>query len=358
MPSNHEQLQQLKITPGDDNGRKQRKRNQQRWAAITPTLALMLIMLAYAFFGEHDAKPAPAKALPVSPQAAVDKPVTTSAADPVLDRVPAADLRIKASGYVVAQRITTVSSSVAGVVRKVLVREGQKVEAGQLLAELENHAAKVKVERSQKDLQAASYRLQQSELKQTRLLAELGRFRQLAKDGVISASQLADAELDADLVQRQTAAEQNQLALARDQLKISEIELSYSEVRAPFSGVVTELTAQVGETVSPIAGGGGYIRTGICTIVDLDSLQVEVDVNEKHLQQLSPGQQVTIGLDAYDNQDYHGQVSYVVPVIDKLKGAVRVKVAVNDFDDRALPGMAVRVWLQPAALVATTQGVQ
>ncbi len=346
MSLNHEKLAQLKIEPvAGGREKRQQRRQQQRWAAAVPVLAVALCMLAYAWQNSSEA------GQPTGAQPAV---TAVAPAAPAVAEVP--DARISASGYVVANRITTVSSSVAGVVRQVLVKEGQRVEAGQLLAELENDAAKVKVQRAGKELQAAELRLQQAALKQVRLQTELQRFRQLAKDKLLSSSQLADAELETELAERQVAAERNQLALARDLLQIANIELAYTEVRAPFSGVVTELTAQVGETVSPIAGGNGYIRTGICTIVDLASLQVEMDVSEKHLQQLSVGQSVTLALDAYQQQDYHGNVSYVVPVIDKLKGAVRVKVAVRDFDEKVLPGMGVQVWLEPAALVAATQG--
>lgn len=347
-----EQLQKLSIQAAAPEQHQQQVRSNKRWAAVAPLLATSLSMAAYAYF-HQTTEPNAAPAQP--PVINETKAPAANGQTPAASTVPV-DPRIKASGYVVAQRITTVSSSVAGVVRRVLVREGEQVKAGQLLAELENTAALVRVERAKKDLQAASYRLEQAQLKQQRLQAELARFRQLAADRLISSSQLADAELEAELAQRQVSAEQNQLALSRDQLKIASIELDYTQVKAPFAGVVTELTAQVGETVSPLTGGGGFIRTGICTIVDLASLQVEVDVSEKHLQALTPGQAVTIGLDAYQGSDYHGQVSYVVPVIDKLKGAVRVKVAVQDFDEKALPGMGVQVYLQPQPVVATNKG--
>lgn len=354
MSLKSEQLQKLSIpAAAPDTHHSAERRANKRWAVVAPLLATSLSMAAYAYF-HAETTPAVTPAQPLTSPAAT--PESHAAAASATTAAVPVDPRIKASGYVVAQRITTVSSSVAGVVRRVFVREGEQVKAGQLLAELENTAALVRVERAKKDLQAASYRLEQAQLKQQRLQTELARFRQLAADRLISSSQLADAELETELAQRQVSAEQNQLALSRDQLKIASIELDYTQVKAPFDGVVTELTAQVGETVSPLTGGGGFIRTGICTIVDLASLQVEVDVSEKHLQALAPGQAVTIGLDAYQGTDYHGQVSYVVPVIDKLKGAVRVKVAVQDFDEKALPGMGVQVYLQPQAVVATNKG--
>lgn len=353
MSLKSEQLQKLSIpAAAPDTDQRASRRANKRWAVVAPLLATSLSMAAYAYF-HAETTPAVTPAQPLTSPAATPQS-HPDAANPAA--VVPVDPRIKASGYVVAQRITTVSSSVAGVVRRVFVREGEQVKAGQLLAELENTAALVRVERAKKDLQAASYRLEQAQLKQQRLQTELARFRQLAADRLISSSQLADAELETELAQRQVSAEQNQLALSRDQLKIASIELDYTQVKAPFDGVVTELTAQVGETVSPLTGGGGFIRTGICTIVDLASLQVEVDVSEKHLQALAPGQAVSIGLDAYQGTDYHGQVSYVVPVIDKLKGAVRVKVAVQDFDEKALPGMGVQVYLQPQTVVATNKG--
>ena len=134
--------------------------------------------------------------------------------------------------------------------------------------------------------------------------------------------------------------------LAEQRLALAHIDLNYKEIRAPFAGVVTEINAQPGEIVSPISGGGGYIRTGICTIADLQSLVVEVDINEKHLEYLAQQNAARIRLDAFKQSEFNGEVDYIVPIIDKLKGAVKVRIANTNFDHRALPGMGVQVWVE------------
>ena len=252
---------------------------------------------------------------------------------------------ITASGYVVARKTTTVSASVAGVVKHVYVEEGQKVQAGDLLAELESDAARVQVQAAESELITAKLALEEARLQLDKLELDLSRSELLAKKQMISDAELKQTVLNVDLQRNLIDSAVQRQTLAEKRVELARIDLSYKQIRAPFSGIVTEISAQPGEIVSPISGGGGFIRTGICTIVDLSSLVVEVDINEKHLDFIEQRHAARIRLDAFSQSNFTGTVDYIVPVIDKLKGAVKVRIANTNFDHRALPGMGVQVWI-------------
>ena len=114
-------------------------------------------------------------------------------------------------------------------------------------------------------------------------------------------------------------------------------------MRAPFAGVVTVKAAQEGETVSPVSAGGGFTRTGIGTIVDMSSLEVEVDVNESFINRVTAGQRVDVRLNAYPDWQIGARVIAIVPTADRAKAAVRVRIGFDAIDERVLPQMGVRV---------------
>lgn len=265
---------------------------------------------------------------------------------------------ISASGYVVAKKKTTVSSSVAGVVSHVHISEGQKVIKGQLLAELNNDAAIVRVESSQGDVETARINLVEAKLQLAKSELDLNRLEKLIHKNLVSDAEYKQAKLNAQIQSNQVDSAKQRLKLASSNLELAKIDLSHKEIRAPFDGVVTEINAQPGEIVSPISGGGGHIRTGICTIVDLDSLVVEVDVSEQHLEHINKKHHASIQLDAYNSLRYEGSVDYIVPVIDKLKGSIKVRIAHTNFDERVLPGMGVQVWIEKSASTLARQEIK
>lgn len=265
---------------------------------------------------------------------------------------------ISASGYVVAKKKTTVSSSVAGVVSHVHISEGQHVVKGQLLAELNNDAAIVRVESSQGDVETARINLVEAKLQLAKSELDLNRLEQLIQKNLVSDAEYKQAKLNAQIQSNQVDSAKQRLKLASSNLELAKIDLSHKEIRAPFDGVVTEINAQPGEIVSPISGGGGHIRTGICTIVDLNSLVVEVDVSEQHLEHINKKHRASIQLDAYSTLKYEGAVDYIVPVIDKLKGSIKVRIAHTNFDERVLPGMGVQVWIEKSENALARQEIQ
>jgi RND family efflux transporter MFP subunit len=147
---------------------------------------------------------------------------------------------------------------------------------------------------------------------------------------------VASLEAVADARRRELDASQAQLAQAQ-------VQFDYTVVRAPFTGVVVEKAAQVGEIVSPLSGGGGYTRTGVGTIVDMESLEIDVDVSESSIAQVKPGMPCEAVLDAYPDWKIPAHVIAVVPAADRGKATVRVRVGLEQKDARLVPDIGVRV---------------
>ncbi len=250
---------------------------------------------------------------------------------------------LQANGYVTARRAATVSAQVTGRLVEVHVEEGERVSKGQLLARLDGAQAQAALVLAKAQVAAA-----RAALDQYRAHAELAKLtwqreRQLVQRGLVSRQ-----ILDQALANKQSTAAA--WAGARDQIKVAiarrreaEVAYSYTFVRAPFAGVITDKAAQVGEIVSPFSAGGGFTRTGVATIVDMNSLEVDVDVNEAFLHRIFPGQQAEAVLNAYPNWTIPAHVIAIVPTADKSKATVKVRVALEQKDPRILPNMGVRV---------------
>lgn len=222
---------------------------------------------------------------------------------------------LDASGYVVARRRATVSSKITGKVMKVFVEEGMYVKEGQLLAQLDDSTMVADLNYSLSQLKEAK-----RVLKRTQELAS----RQLASQASLDKAQTSLEGLEAlTEVKRQTV----------EDMKIV----------APFSGVVVYKAAQPGEMISPISAGGGFTKTGICTIVDMDSLEVEVDVNEAFINRVIPGQPVIANLNAYSKWDIPAKVIAIIPTANRSKATVKVRIALLEKDKRVLPDMGIRV---------------
>lgn len=206
---------------------------------------------------------------------------------------------LNASGYVVARRLATVSSKVTGRVAEVLFEEGAEVEAGQVLARLERSTVDAQLNVSSSNAEAARRNLREIEVRLADARRTRERNRSLLERKLVAQSVLDSSEADVAALSARLAAARSEVDVAIAQVGLSRQELADLEIRAPFKGVVISKDAQPGETVSPMSAGGGFTRTGVATIVDMDSREVEVDVNESYINRVSSGQKVECVLDAY-----------------------------------------------------------
>tara|TARA_B100000035_G_C21013970_1_gene560907 strand:+ start:520 stop:1665 length:1146 start_codon:yes stop_codon:yes gene_type:complete len=222
---------------------------------------------------------------------------------------------LDASGYVVARRRATVSSKMTGKVMKVFIEEGMQVEEGQILAQLDDSTM------------VADLNYSQSQLNEAKRI--FNRTRELAKEELASQASLDSARAAVEGLEALNA--------VRKQV------VQDMKILAPFSGVVVYKAAQPGEMISPVSAGGGFTNTGICTIVDMDSLEVEVDVNEAFINRVKPGQPVITNLNAYPKWDIPSEVIAIIPTADRNKATVKVRIALLEKDERVLPDMGSRV---------------
>ena len=250
---------------------------------------------------------------------------------------------LDATGYVVARRMATVSSKITGKVREVLIEEGQHVEAGQVLATLDPIDANADRDLATAQLGAArsqagsvQAQLREAEVNATRLGS-------LVTQQLVSKSQYDQAVAQRDSLRAQLVTAQRNAQVANDQLHIAGHGVDNTIVRAPFAGVVIAKAAQPGEIVSPFSAGGGFTRTGIGTIVDMDSLEVEVDVGEAYIGRVQPKMPVEAVLNAYPQWKIPGEVIAIIPTADRSKATVKVRVALNVRDARIVPDMGVKV---------------
>ena len=254
-----------------------------------------------------------------------------------------AAVALEATGYVVARQQATVSSQVEGLVTEVLVEEGDRVVAGQVLARLDA------------DLLAANHRLAEAELEATRarlpeLHVKVDETEASSKraDALLRERQISDVEAErarfALAAARAAYAQlEREIVVAEHRLALRSEQLAHTEIRAPFAGVVVNKAAQPGEIISPYSGGAGSSRTGICTIVDMSSIEIEVDVNESSVSRVHPGQHVSASLASWPAWVIPAQVITIVPTADRSRGTVRVRIDLLEHDSRILPDMAVRV---------------
>ncbi len=250
---------------------------------------------------------------------------------------------LDASGYVTARLRATVSSKITGKIVEVLVEEGMTIEEGQLLARLDDSTPRRQLALAEAELAAASSSLAETEV----LLADAGRTRdrleQLVAGAVSSQAQLDTARANVDALKARLDLGREQVAVAESRLELRRQQLDDTFIRAPFAGVAVTKNAQPGEMISPVSAGGGFTRTGICTLVDMSSLEIEVDVNEAYINRVKPGQRVTAVLDAYPEWKIPAAVIIAVPTADRQKATVMVRIGFDELDPRILPDMGVRV---------------
>jgi len=250
---------------------------------------------------------------------------------------------LNASGYVTARRRATVSSKVTGKVIEVNVEEGMAVREGQVLARLDDSTMRAALELARAQLEAARRSVPEVEVRLEEARLTLNRRTRLSKEGLATAADLEQAEAEVNSLIARIGSQREQITVAERQVALQQTSIDDMVIRAPFSGVAISKDAQPGEMVSPVSAGGGFTRTGISTIVDMRSLEVEVDVNESYINRVTAGQPVTAVLDAYPDFAIPAKVIAVVPTADRQKATVLVRIGFNALDPRILPDMGVKV---------------
>jgi RND family efflux transporter MFP subunit len=250
---------------------------------------------------------------------------------------------LNASGYVVARRQATVSSKVTGKVQEVLIEEGMTVKEGQLLARLDDTTSRPVYALSQRQLEASRKNLEEVGVRLAEAERNLRRTEQLRKDKLVSESALDQAQSEVAALNARLEALKGEVQVADGTVRVRAQELDDLLVRSPFDGVVVSKDAQPGEMVSPISAGGGFTRTGIATVVDMDSREIEVDVNEAFINRVRPNQKTEAVLDAYPDWIIPSHVINIVPTADRQKATVRVRIGFDVLEPRILPDMGVKV---------------
>lgn len=250
---------------------------------------------------------------------------------------------LTASGYVVARARATIAAEVTGRVVEVRVEEGQAVRRGQIIAVLDASIARADNLTAQSRATSAIAGIRAAEAERQEADRALARFQTLASRGFVSDANLKTAQARLDSATAQLAQARAQAGSAQSESNRARVQLSKYEIRAPFSGIVIDKAAQPGEIISPLSAGGGFTRTGICTIVDMDSLEIEVDVNEAYIGRVSAGQRVEAVLDAYPDAVLPARVIATIPTASRDKATVRVRIAFDGKDPRILPDMAIKV---------------
>ena len=327
-------LQQLRIdrdaepqpTPGGGTRR--------RWLGAAIVGALVIASMGGWIATRPGSESAHAEAPPASVQTASVAPARAVAATPAA---------LDASGYVVARRQATVSSKATGRVVEVLIEEGQRVEQGQVIARLDPSATTAELAQAQALLAQA-----QADFDAARIAARdaepiFRRNEQQHARALISSQAFDTAKSTYDATQADLAVKARAVDVARAGLLVAERNHDDTIIRAPFGGIVTVKAAQPGEIVSPLSASSGFARTGIGTIVDMDSMEVEVDVSENFIALVHPGQDAVVRLNAYPGVDMPAETVAVIPAVDRSKATVRIRVRFKQPDPRILPDMGVKV---------------
>ena len=272
-----------------------------------------------------------------------ERPLDVTVA-PVTERASGTQAAVlNASGYVTARRRATISSKITGKVVEVNVEEGMAVREGQILARLDDSNPRASLAFAQAQVEAARHNIAENEVRLADAGLTLGRRTQLVKERVASQSEVDQSQADVDSMVARIAASREMVKVAERQVAMQQTDLDNTIIRAPFSGVAITKDAQPGEMVSPVSAGGGFTRTGICTIVDMKSLEVDVDVNEAYINRVVAGQDVTAVLNAYPEWQIPARVITMVPTADRQKATVLVRIGFKQLDPRILPDMGVKV---------------
>ena len=250
---------------------------------------------------------------------------------------------LNASGYVTPRRRATIAAKITARVNEIFAEEGMRVQTGQILARLDDSDAQARLFSTKADRNATAATLADLRVNLANAERDRRRAEELWNKRLISEQALDQARTTVDSLQARITLAGEQVHAAEARIRVAEQDLDNCIVRAPFAGIVVSKDAQRGEMVSPISAGGGFTRTGIATIVDMNSLEIEVDVNESYIARVKPAQPVTAVLDAYPDWQIPAKVRTVIPTADRQKATVKVRVAFDRLDPRILPDMGVKV---------------
>jgi len=320
QPTSKPRLSDLKI----DSEARQNGGGGKRLLLLAAAVIVIIAAAAVFFAGRRG---------PITVEVATARPVQAGGAATVLN----------ASGYVEPRRKATVSSKITGKVTEVLVDEGMVVEKGQVLARLDDSDARRRFEATRADRDVAAAAINELEVNLADAVRTLKRTVELREEGVASLQDFDTATANVDALRARLAVAKRSLDSADAQLAVAAQDLENYTVRAPFAGVAVSKDAQPGEMVSPVSAGGGFTRTGISTIVDMSSLEIEVDVNESYIANVSAGQPADAVLDAYPQWHIPATVRTVIPTADRQKATVKVRLTFDELDPRILPDMGVKV---------------
>jgi RND family efflux transporter MFP subunit len=326
MPLDREALDALKMDRGADAAALQRRTRPLLIGAVL-LLAAVAALVAWLFL----------------------KPtyigVQTAVARSVQDSPGGAGARVlNASGYVVPRLQAVVSSKITGKVREMLVEEGMHVKTGQVLARLDDSTARDQVQVARSQLAAAEALANQGDVEHANAERDLERTRTLFARHLVSQSEMDGAATKEASLKASLESARQQAGVARNNLELDQQFLDDTVIRAPFAGVVVSKDAQPGEMISPNSAGSGNTRTGIATVVDMSSLEIEVDVNEAYIGRVHAAQQVDAVLDAYPDWHIPSHVVNIIPTADRDKATVKVRVGFDKLDPRILPQMSIQVW--------------
>ena len=323
-PPKHD-LGSLRIHEGQRKGGKAGK-----VFGIIAALVGVVVIVTGAVFAFHSQKPVVEVA--VAQKAAAGRPAL-----------------LNASGYVTPRRRATIAAKITGRVTKVNFDEGMHVQEGFVLATLDDSDARRALDSAKADRDSAQAAIADFEVQLKNAEIELHRAKQLLAAGVQSQETLDNATMAADSLRAKIALAKEQVAASQARVAEAQQAVDNTVIRAPFDGIVVSKDAQVGEMVSPISAGGGFTRTGIATIVDMNSNEIEVDVNEAYIARVVPGQNVTAVLDAYPDWQIPSRVRTVIPTADRQKATVKVRISFLKLDPRILPDMGIKVTFYGAA---------
>lgn len=337
MTEKSELLNQLKID------RTRPEPSGLRWWHLVLTAVICIAITAYVVlnFFRIEETVIIREESPVTPASVVES--TSSDSNDLITPTPEIEENsavLNGSGFITARRMATVSAELTGLITEVNVEEGMQVEQGQVLARLDDALANVNLRLAEAQIAVLSARRDSVQAN----LAEAIRNQKRILDNAFSSEAeksgaLASVEnLTANLASAEADITVAQLDITRQRERLED-----HTIRAPFAGVVTVKNAQPGEIVSPASAGGGFTRTGICTIVDMGSLEIEVDVNEAFIGRVNPGQRVRANLDAYPEWDIPASVIAIIPAADRAKATVKVRISIDTKDARVLPDMGVKV---------------
>jgi RND family efflux transporter MFP subunit len=324
MTDKSELLRQLRI---DRDKRAPEHRGIRRWWWMAALLALLVAAGLTALVIRSSAAPA----------------VTVVVARPASTGGGTGASILDASGYVVARRRATVSAKITGKLDKVFIEEGQHVKENEIVAKLDDTNAAAALLQAKAAVVQAQASLAEAQAAADDIAPIHRRNQQLAAASVISKEALDTSKANYDAKQTDLAVAKGNLAVREAALQVAQREEDDTVVRAPFTGVVTTKNAQPGEIVSPLSAGGGFTRTGICTLVDMDSLEVEVDVSENFIGRVHAQEPAVLKLNAYPDWQIPAYVIAVIPTADRSKATVKVRVGFKSRDPRILPEMGARV---------------